>query len=227
MPIVLQGRAPRRGPLARALVPATLLCASVAAALAAGVALAGPAAAMEDPRSPTVEVTHGPSCGPAVVRVQVTGGDAGGHVALVFDGTAVQQEADLGPGQQVELGSADVGWGVTVDVSVTAAAADGAVYEPVQLGTYTRPSQEDCAAIAAPVTVPVTVPVAAPVAVPFPAHVRPVPAAASRGTVAAGGAPTRPVTLMAGAALLVAAGGLGASAIRRPRDDDQPADLGR
>jgi hypothetical protein len=253
VPIASQGWAPRRSALVRAALPATVLCASVAAGIAAGVALAGPAAAMQDPRRPAVEVTAGPSCGPAVVRVQVTGGSAAGHVALVFDGTAVQQEADLAPGQAVELGSAGIDWGVTVDVSVTATGARGEFLEPAQLGTYTRPSRQDCEAISAPpsdvvpssdVVPAADVPTAAPApstpAPSTPAPVPPTPASASRGTatsggtvrggaagtVAAGSEPTRPVALMAGTALLVAAGGLGASALRRPKDDGQPVDLG-
>ena len=364
MPTAIRGSVPGRGLLVRAALPVTVLSASVAAAVTAGVAFAGPAAAIEDPRRPAVEVTHGPSCGPAVVRVQVTNGNTAGHVALVLDGTAVQQEADLGPGEQVELGSADVDWGVTVDVSVTAVGTDGAALEPVQLGTYTRPAKEDCDAVAAPTTdvvpSPESVPPAPPVGdTPEPAP-QPVPAPSgtsvpqtpsgstaaptaprtpsvpgssaprSSGTPGSGGTPTAggatagssssstvapggvvrvraagftpgeqvtvrmagegaplatvaagddgcveavvqiprgadpgtadvrlvgadsaataglalrvaartqaaapgdasspPVAMVAGLALLVAAGGLGVSALRRPRDGERPADLGR
>src|SRR4051794_32441469 len=58
---------PTTTPSARAaLLPACTVLIAVGALLAFAVALAGPAAAIEDPRRPTVEVTHGPSCGPAV-----------------------------------------------------------------------------------------------------------------------------------------------------------------
>uniref|UniRef100_UPI0034DFBC57 hypothetical protein n=1 Tax=Modestobacter roseus TaxID=1181884 RepID=UPI0034DFBC57 len=125
------------------------------AVLVAGVALAPPAAAIDDPRQPGVEVTHGPSCGPAVVRVVVTNGTEPHRVALVFDGTTEQAAADLPPGGQTELTSSDVDWGTTVDVSVTVTDPDGAADAPVELGTYTRPSAEDCAAISAPPSAPV------------------------------------------------------------------------
>ncbi|MEU2349021.1 hypothetical protein [Modestobacter sp. NPDC049651] len=190
MPTATRGRAPSRGVLARAALPATVLGASVAAAVTAGVALAGPAAALEDPRRPAVEVTAGPSCGPAVVRVQVTNGRTAQHVALVFDGTAVQQEADLGPGEQVELGSADVDWGVTVDVSVTAVAADGAAPEPVELGTYTRPAQADCDAVSAPTTDVVPTPEDVPPAAPTTGTAEPAPPATTSAPTTPGGSAT-------------------------------------
>jgi hypothetical protein len=123
--------------------------AGVGALLVAGVALAGPAAAIEDPRRPTVAVTHGPSCGPGLLRAVVTNGDEAHRVALRFNGTEEQAAAELGPGEQVELISRDVGWGETVDVSVTVTDLDGTAEEPLEQGTYTRPSVEDCAATAA------------------------------------------------------------------------------
>jgi hypothetical protein len=129
---------------------ATVVLAAAGALLVAAVTVAGPAAALEDPRRPGAEVTHGPSCGPGVVRVAVTNGTAAHRVALVFDGTDVQQSAVLAGGEQVELVSVDVDWGQTVDVSVTVVGADGAAELPIEFGTYTRPSAEDCAAVALP-----------------------------------------------------------------------------
>jgi hypothetical protein len=117
------------------------------ALLLTGIALAGPAAALEDPRRPVAEVTHGPSCGPGVVRVHVANGSRPLSVALVFDGAVVQDAAALGPGDRVELGSADVAWGTTVHVSVTVADAAGAAQLPLDFGTYTRPSRADCDAL--------------------------------------------------------------------------------
>jgi hypothetical protein len=116
------------------------------ALLLIGLALAGQAAAMEDPRRPAAAVTHGPSCGPGAVRVHVTNGTEAHRVALVFDGTAEQDSTVLAAEEQAELRSADVDWGVTVDVSVTVTSADGPG-EPLELGTYTRPSRADCDAV--------------------------------------------------------------------------------
>lgn len=134
------------------LPPVRTLAVALCAMLGAGVVLAGPAVAIEDPRRPTAEVTHGPSCGPAVVRVLVTNGTEPHRVALVFDGGQEQGSAVVGPEQEVELGSADVDPGVTVDVSITVADLDGTAEEPLQLGTYTRPSADDCAAVSEPLT---------------------------------------------------------------------------
>jgi hypothetical protein len=119
----------------------------VCALLTTAVALAGPSAAIEDPRRPSAQVTHGPSCGPAVVRVAVTNGTLAHRVGLVFDGTEQHDAADVGPGERVELGSTDIAWGRTVDVTVTVAGLDGTAEEPIALGTYTRPSAEDCASV--------------------------------------------------------------------------------
>ncbi|MCZ2825535.1 MULTISPECIES: hypothetical protein [unclassified Modestobacter] len=143
---------PLTRPVARPALTAGL---ALGALLVAGVAAAGPAAALEDPRRPTATVTHGPSCGPAVVRVQVTNGTEPHRVALVFDGVEQQDVADLDPGQQAELVSEDVDWGVTVEVSVTVADPDGTVEQPLHFQTYTRPSEEDCEAVMPPPT-PVT-----------------------------------------------------------------------
>ncbi|MCZ2836074.1 hypothetical protein [Modestobacter sp. VKM Ac-2985] len=140
---------PLTRPAARPALTAGL---ALGALLVAGVAAAGPAAALEDPRRPTATVTHGPSCGPAVVRVQVTNGTEPHRVALVFDGAEQQDVADLGPGEQAELTSEDVDWGVTVEVSVTVADPDGTVEQPLHFQTYTRPSEEDCAAVMPPPT---------------------------------------------------------------------------
>jgi len=126
---------------------APLTIGALGALLLAGTALATPAAALEDPRRPVAEVTHGPSCGPGVVRVQVTNGNQANRVALVFDGTVVQDVAELDPAGLAELTSGDVGWGTTVHVTVTVAGAGGAAQLPLDFGTYTRPSKADCDAL--------------------------------------------------------------------------------
>jgi hypothetical protein len=130
--------------------PALVLLAAACALLTAAIAVAGPASAIEDPRRPSAEITHGPSCGPGVIRVAVINGTRAQRVALVFDGAGEQDSAVLSPGERAELVSADVDWGQTVDVSVTVAATDGTGGEPIEFGTYTRPSAEDCAAISGP-----------------------------------------------------------------------------
>jgi hypothetical protein len=163
---------------------ARTLTVAVLSLATAGVALAAPAAAMEDPRRPSATVTHGPSCGPAVVRTLVTNGSAPHRVALVFDGGAEQDAADLAPGEQVELVSSDVSWGVTVDVSVTVTSVEGPE-APLELETYTRPSARDCAAIT-PTTEP------APAGTPTPAETvvpETVPPAGDEPTSSAPGSP--------------------------------------
>ena len=139
---------PTPSSLRSASAAALLVLATAGVLLTAAVAVAGPAAAIEDPRRPAAEITHGPSCGPGVVRVEVTGGNQARRVALVFDGTAEQDVAELAPGEQTELASGDVDWGQTVDVSVTITRPDGTPDTPVEFGTYTRPTAEDCAAVA-------------------------------------------------------------------------------
>lgn len=140
-----------------ALSPFLTVGLALGAVVTAGVVVAGHAAALEDPRRPTATVTHGPSCGPAVVRVQVTNGTEPHRVALVFDGVEVQDAADLDAGEQAELTSQDVDWGVTVDVSLMVADPGGSIERPLQLDTYTRPSEADCAAVVpTPTPVPST-----------------------------------------------------------------------
>jgi hypothetical protein len=129
-------------------LPAVLVAAG--ALLAGTIGLAGPAAAIDDPRRPSAAVTHGPSCGPSVVRVAVTNGTQPHRVTLVFHGTAVQASAELAAAEQAELASEELEWGETVDVSLTITGADGTVEAPIEFGTYTRPSAEDCAAATAP-----------------------------------------------------------------------------
>jgi hypothetical protein len=164
-------------------VPLVLVATS--ALLLTALALAGPAAAIEDPRRPAARITHGPSCGPGEIRVRVTNGTEAHRVDLVLDGTAEQDAAVLAPDQQTELHSADVDRGVTVDVSVTVTSADGTVAgEPLELGTYTRPSRADCDAVSAPGDSPTGPASSAPGA----------PSAPSAGSTPGGGAAGSPVT---------------------------------
>lgn len=190
-----------------------LVLGAAAALLLTGTALAGPAAALEDPRRPVAEVTHGPSCGPGVVRVQVANGSRAHSVALVFDGAVVQETADLTPGERVELGSSDVPWGTTVHVAVTVTDAAGTAQTPLDFGTYTRPSKADCDALdlppeaSAPADPGAT---ALPGSAPAPASgskaPAPLPPMGAGGTSPVpGGVPTEPQTVPAGDRVPVAA----------------------
>jgi hypothetical protein len=173
---------------ARSPLPAALVVlAAVCALLTGAVALAGPAAAIEDPRRPAAEVTHGPSCGPSVIRVAVTNGTEAHRVALVLDGTDEQQAAELGDGEQAELVSEDIDWGRTVDVSVTVTDADGTAEESIEFGTYTRPTAEDCAAVTP--TTPASSPEPSTPAPSTPVPTTPVPTTAGHSTTRA---PTSP-----------------------------------
>jgi hypothetical protein len=121
-----------------------------------GVALAtaAPAAAVDDPARPDARVTHGPSCRPGGLVVEVVAGTAPYSVRLASTRTpAGEDEATLAPGERVVLRSDDVAWGETIDGRLEFAAADGSgVMYTDELDEYsfTRPTEEDCAAVAAP-----------------------------------------------------------------------------
>jgi hypothetical protein len=124
------------------------------ALLAAGTALAGPAAAIDDPTRPDVRVTHGPSCRPGGVAVEVTGGTVG-HAVTLGTGRrpAGEDAAEVAPGAVVVLTTADVDWGETLDpfLEFTALDGSGAGWVDELPGySFTRPSAEDCAAIRPP-----------------------------------------------------------------------------
>jgi hypothetical protein len=121
-----------------------------------GVALAtaAPAAAVDDPARPDARVTHGPSCRPGGLVVEVVAGTAPYSVRLASTRTPTgEDEATLAPGERVVLRSDDVAWGETIDGRLEFAAADGSgVMYTDELDEYsfTRPTEEDCAAVAAP-----------------------------------------------------------------------------
>src|SRR3712207_558610 len=89
------------------------LCAVLACA---GIAGAPTAAAVDDPTRPDARVTHGPSCRPGGVVVEVTGGTVPYAVTL---GTgrrpAGADAAEVPPGAVVVLTTADVDSGETID----------------------------------------------------------------------------------------------------------------
>ena len=137
-------------------VGAAVLAGVVAALLAGGVAVAGPAAAAQDPSAPLVTVLRGPSCDPGGIQLEVAAGDVGYAVRLATTRhPAGEDETTVGPGQRAVLTSDDVAWGETIDPRLEYTALDGTgrtFVDELDDWTMTRPSQADCAAIAAPAT---------------------------------------------------------------------------
>ena len=184
--------------------------------LCAGTALAGPAAAVDDPTRPDARITHGPSCRPGGVAVEVTGGTVGYAVTL---GTsrrpAGEQSAEVVPGAVVVLSTGPVDWGETIDPFLQYTALDGSGAGWVDELTgydFTRPAAEDCAAISPPggaavvpqhgEAVPMPVP-----GLPDPSSTAPTVAVSAQEVAAVPGGVQWPV-LAAGGALVAASTGL-------------------
>jgi len=132
-----------------------------------GVALAtaAPASALDDPSRPQGHVTHGPSCRPGGLVVEVAAGTSPYSVRLATTRTpSGEDEASLRPGETVTLHSGDVDYGETIDgrLEYTALDGSGATYVDELLEySFTRPAKEDCDAIADPSpTAPSTSPTA-------------------------------------------------------------------
>jgi hypothetical protein len=139
-------------------VSAGLVAGFVAAMLGAALFAAGPAAAADDPTRPDGRVTFGPSCRPGGLVVEVVAGTSPYSVRLATTRTpAGEDEATLRPGETVTLRTADVAYGETIDGRLEFAAQDGSgvtyVDELVEY-SFTRPSKEDCDAIADPSSSP-------------------------------------------------------------------------
>ena len=115
---------------------------------------AAPAAAVEDPSRPDGHVTHGPSCRPGGLVVEVVAGTSPYFVRLATTRQPTgEDEATIQPGATVTLRTDDVAWGETIDGRLEYAARDGSGVTFVdELDTYsfTRPTQEDCEAVMAP-----------------------------------------------------------------------------
>jgi hypothetical protein len=130
-------------------------------ALLAGLVVAGPAAAIDDLARPDARVTHGPSCRPGGIVVEVVAGTAAAAVTLATTRTpAGEDSAELQPGETAVLRSADVAWGETIDGRLEYRALDGSGdtwVDELEAFSFTRPAEEDCAAITAPAA-PATVP---------------------------------------------------------------------
>ncbi|MGY1682951.1 hypothetical protein [Geodermatophilus sp. SYSU D01176] len=196
------------------------------ALLCAGAVLAGPAAAVDGDAHPDARVTHGPSCRPGGVVVEVTGGTVGHAVTLATTRSpAGEATAEVGPGAVVVLRTGPVEWGETIDPFLRYTPLDGsgtAYVDDLPGYSFTRPAAEDCAAIA-PRTGAAVVPLpglsdpgaGAPDGLPA------VPVSAQEMAAVAGGGAHWPL-LTAGGALLVTGAGLAVAAgSRRPRSRDQ------
>ncbi|MGY1822049.1 hypothetical protein [Geodermatophilus sp. SYSU D00079] len=120
----------------------------------AGVVAAAPALAVDDPTRPDARVTHGPSCRPGGVVVEVTGGTVAYAVTLTTTRLpAGEDDAEVRPGEVVVLGTGDVDWGETIDPGLEYTALDGSgthYVDDLDGYSFTRPAAEDCAAIAPP-----------------------------------------------------------------------------
>jgi hypothetical protein len=186
----------------RGAAPATV----VAGALLYLLGAAGPALAVNDLSRPDAQVTHGPSCHPGGMVVEVTAGTAPYAVRLATTRMPEgEDEAVLDPGQTVVLETGDVDWGETIDSRLEYTALDGsgtAYVDELEDYSFTRPTEEDCAAIApaplpaAPATPGPSVPTALSTVEPVPGSVA-VPSAQPAGDVglpaADGDGPAAPV----------------------------------
>jgi hypothetical protein len=147
------GTTPPRPP-SPVLATGLALLSAVAGLLVLGVAGAVPAAAVDDPTRPDARVTHGPSCHPGGVVVEVTAGTVAYAVTLATTRRPEGEDrTEVQPGATVVLRTGDVEWGETIDSRLEYAALDGsdtAYVDELDGFSYTRPAEEDCAAIAAP-----------------------------------------------------------------------------
>ena len=133
---------------------AGLLTGLLAVLFGAALATAAPAAAVDDPSRPDGRVTHGPSCRPGGLVVEVVAGTSPYTVRLATTRTpSGEDEASLQPGETVVLRTGDVAYGETIDGRLEFTAQDGTgvtfVDELVEY-SFTRPTREDCDSIADP-----------------------------------------------------------------------------
>ena len=153
---------------------------------------AAPAAAVEDPSRPDGRVTHGPSCRPGGLVVEVVAGTSPFFVRLATTRQpAGEDEATLQPGATVTLRTHDVAWGETIDGRLEYEARDGSgdvFVDELDTYSFTRPTQEDCEAVAAPsdATESLAAPPSAGVASPPATEQDPSPAPAGQPSAGAG-----------------------------------------
>jgi hypothetical protein len=133
---------------------AGLLAGFLLVVLSAGLATAGPAAAVDDATRPDARVTHGPSCRPGGLVVEVAAGTVPFAVRLATTRVpSGEDEAVLEPGETVVLRTGDVDWGETIDgrLEFTARDGSGVTYvDELEEYSFTRPTREDCEAASAP-----------------------------------------------------------------------------
>ncbi len=115
---------------------------------------ASPAAAVGDPSRPDGRVTHGPSCRPGGLVVEVVAGTSPYFVRLATTRQPTgEDEATLSPGDTATLRTGDVAWGETIDGRLEYTARDGSgvtFVDELDVYSFTRPTEADCAAVAAP-----------------------------------------------------------------------------
>ncbi|WP_040337555.1 hypothetical protein, partial [Candidatus Blastococcus massiliensis] len=140
--------------------------------LAAAVVTAPSAAAIDDPSRPDARVTHGPSCRPGGLVVEVVAGTAPYAVRLATTRTpAGEDEAVLAPGETVVLRTGDVAPGETIDGRLEFTAQDGSTStyaDELDGYTFTRPTTEECEAANSPQPQPQPPSTPAPPATPSP-----------------------------------------------------------
>ncbi|TYP87164.1 hypothetical protein [Blastococcus xanthinilyticus] len=116
--------------------------------LAAAVAAAVPARAVDDPTRPDARVTHGPSCHPGGIVVEVAAGTVPYTVRLATTRRpAGEDDAVLVARGSAVLRTADVAPGETIDPWLEFTAQDGsgvAYVDELADYTLTRPTVEDC-----------------------------------------------------------------------------------
>ncbi|MGY2083154.1 hypothetical protein [Blastococcus sp. SYSU DS0539] len=122
--------------------------------LGAAVSGAAPARAIDDPTRPDARVTHGPSCRPGGIVVEVVAGTAPYGVRLATSRRpAGEDEAVLAAQGSVVLRTGDVAPGETIDPRLEFTARDGsglAYVDELEDYTLTRPTVEDCEAALSP-----------------------------------------------------------------------------
>lgn len=131
-------------------MPRTVALACLVLALAVGgLVTAAPAAAIDDPARPDARVTHGPSCRPGGLVVEVVAGTLPYAVRLsTTRQPAGEAEAIMSPGATVVLRTGEVEPGETIDGRLEYTAQDGsgdAFVDELDGFTLTRPTVEECA----------------------------------------------------------------------------------
>lgn len=143
----------------RPFLTAGIVTGFVALLFGAALASAAPAAAA-DPTRPSAHVTHGPSCRPGGLVVEVVPGTSPYTVTLATTRTpSGEDRATLRPGETVILKTGDVDYGETIDSRLEYAAQDGTgvtFVDELEEYSFTRPTKKDCDAIADPTTAPAT-----------------------------------------------------------------------